>query len=57
LPHADLNPEQHGVLRFDRIAQPWMREAAKRWARARLLRATSPATMRIYLGDLSTFSG
>jgi len=55
-PHADLNPEQRGVLRFGRIAQPWMREAAKRWARARLLRATSPATMRIYLGDLSTFS-
>jgi integrase len=57
LPHADLNPEHQGVLRFDRVAQPWMREAAKRWARARLLRATSPATMRIYLGDLSTFSG
>jgi site-specific recombinase XerD len=57
LPHADLDPEQHGVLRFDRIAQPWMREAAKRWARARLLRATSPATLRVYLGDLSLFSG
>jgi integrase len=56
LPHADLDPGQHGVLRFDRIAQPWMREAAKRWARARLLRAISPATMRIYLRDLSTFS-
>jgi site-specific recombinase XerD len=55
LPHADLNLEQHEALRFDRIAQRWMREAAKRWAR--LLRATSPATMRVYLGDLSLFSG
>jgi integrase len=57
LPHADLHPEQHGAIRFARITRPRMREAAKRWARARLLRATSPATMRVYLGDLSLFSG
>ena len=56
LPHADLDPDQHGVLAFGRIVQPWLREAAKRWARARLLRAISPASMRIYLRDLSTFS-
>ena len=24
-------------IRFERIGQPWLKEAAKRWARARLL--------------------
>lgn len=57
LPNADLHSEQHGTIRFDRIGQPWLREAAKRWARARLLASTSPDTMRVYARDLSVFSG
>jgi hypothetical protein len=56
LPNADLHSEQHGTIRFDRIAQPWLREAVKRWARARLLASTSPDTMRVYLRDLTVFS-
>jgi site-specific recombinase XerD len=56
LPNADLHSEQHGAVRFDGIAQPWLREAAKRWARARLLASTSPDTMRVYLRDLTVFS-
>ncbi|MGZ6692431.1 MAG: tyrosine-type recombinase/integrase, partial [Solirubrobacteraceae bacterium] len=56
LPHADPDSEQHGTIRFDRIVQPWLREAAKRWARARLLASTSPDTMRVYLRDLTVFS-
>jgi integrase len=56
LPNADLHSEQHGTIRFDQIAQPWLREAAKRWARARLLASTSPDTMRVYLRDLTVFS-
>jgi site-specific recombinase XerD len=56
LPNADLHSEQHGTIRFDQISQPWLREAAKRWARARLLASTSPDTMRVYLRDLTVFS-
>jgi hypothetical protein len=38
LPHADLQGTgREGAILFDRITQPWLREAAKRWARARLL--------------------
>src|SRR5436190_15191154 len=37
LPHADLQSiGRDGAILFDRIAQPWLKEAAKRWARARL---------------------
>jgi len=43
LPHGDLAPSYRGevLLHFERIAQPWLKEAAKRWARARLLADTS----------------
>ena len=39
LPHGDLASSYRGeeFLRFERISQPWLKEAAKRWARARLL--------------------
>jgi integrase len=56
LPNADPDSEQHGAIRFDGIAQLWLREAVKRWARARLLAATTPDTMRVYLRDLTVFS-
>lgn len=44
------------VLRFDRLAQPWLKEAAKRWARARLLASLSPRSMERYLRELIVFS-
>ena len=41
LPGLTRNPgkarDARNQLRFDRIAQPWLRELAKRWARLRLL--------------------
>jgi site-specific recombinase XerD len=57
LPHGDLSIIRSGALRFERFAQPWLKEAAKRWARARLLGSTSTETMRRYLLDLEKFSG
>ena len=47
LPHGDLSSSYRGeeMLRFERICQPWLKEAAKRWARARLLGDTAPRTM------------
>ena len=38
-------------IHFERIGQPWLKEAAKRWARARLLADTAPRTMSSYLSD------
>jgi hypothetical protein len=32
-------------IRFEPIGQPWLKKAAKRWARARLLADTAPRTM------------
>ena len=43
-------------MRFDRIAQPWLKEAAKRWARARLLSDTTPRTISAYLVSVRHFS-
>jgi site-specific recombinase XerD len=58
LPHDDLASGSDGeaILRFDGLAQPWLREAAMRWARARLLSGTKPQSMMTYLVDLRAFS-
>jgi integrase/ferredoxin len=58
LPHADLAHRYRGeeTLRFDRICQPWLKEAAKRWARARLLSDTTPRTISAYLVSVRHFS-
>ncbi|MCA1677527.1 MAG: tyrosine-type recombinase/integrase [Actinobacteria bacterium] len=58
LPHGDLGSEFDGgaILDFGGLAQPWLREAAKRWARARLLASMSPRSMSNYLFHLRAFS-
>jgi integrase len=58
LPHGDLASMYRGeeFIRFERIAQPWLKEAAKRWARMRLLVDTSPRTMSAYLVGVRYFS-
>lgn len=58
LPHGDLSSGYRGeeTLRFERICQPWLKEAAKRWARARLLGDTAPRTMSAYLVSVRHFS-
>ena len=59
LPHGDLASSYQGdlLVRFDGLVQPWLKEAAKRWARMRLLGDTTPSTMRVYLTELRHFSG
>lgn len=59
LPHGDLASTYRGevLVRFDGLHQPWVKEAAKRWARMRLLGDTTPRTMSLYLTDLRHFSG
>ncbi|MGZ6638878.1 MAG: tyrosine-type recombinase/integrase [Solirubrobacteraceae bacterium] len=58
LPHGDLASMYRGeeFIRFERIAQPWLKEAAKRWTRMRLLSDTSPRTMSAYLVGVRYFS-
>jgi integrase/ferredoxin len=58
LPHGDLAHRYRGeeTLRFERICQSWLKEAAKRWARARLLSDTAPRTISAYLVSLRHFS-
>ena len=58
LPHGDLASIYRGSvhLHFGAIVQPWLKEAAKRWVRARLLGDTTPRTMSNYLTDLRHFS-
>jgi len=58
LPHGDLASRYRGeeTLRFERICQPWLKEAAKRWVRARLLSDTAPRTMSAYLVSVRHFS-
>ena len=58
LPHGDLASMYRGeeFIRFERIAQPWLKEAAKRCARMRLLADTSPRTMSAYLVGVTHFS-
>lgn len=57
LPHGDLAGDLGGetILRFDRLTPPWLQEAAKRWARARLLGSTAPQSMKGYLSELRAF--
>jgi integrase/ferredoxin len=58
LPHGDLASRYRGdeTMRFERIAQRWLKEAAKRWVRARLLGDTAPRTMSAYLVSIRHFS-
>ena len=58
LPHGDLVSTYRGeeFIHFERIGQPWLKEAAKRWARARLLADTAPRTMSSYLVGIAHFS-
>jgi site-specific recombinase XerD len=58
LPNGDLASRYRGeeTLRFDRIVQPWLKEAAKRWTRARLLSDTAPRTISAYLVSVRYFS-
>ena len=58
LPHGDLSSSYSGevFVHFERLRQPWLKEAAKRWTRARLLGDTTPQTMSRYLTDLWRFS-
>jgi site-specific recombinase XerD len=59
LPHGDLQNEsgREAVVRFERLMQPWIKEAAKRWVRARLLASIAPQSMNNYLLHLWAFSG
>jgi integrase len=58
LPHGDLGSGYRGevFIHFERLGQPWLKEAAKRWARARLLGDTAPRTMSHYLVGVRHFS-
>lgn len=58
LPHADLSGRrsQQTILHFEGLVQPWLKEAAKRWVRARVLSSTTPSTMSHYLDHLTAFS-
>ena len=49
-------PQARINLRFDRIAQPWLRTLAKRWARLRLSSGLSPATVQSDVQGLTRFS-
>jgi len=45
-----------GTLRFDRIAQPWLKDLGKRWVRLRLVRGLSIATAIAGVQALRHFS-
>ncbi|MEQ6326544.1 tyrosine-type recombinase/integrase [Mycobacterium canetti] len=49
-------PQPRINLRFDRMAQPWLRTLAKRWARLRLSSGLSPATVQKDIQGLTRFS-
>lgn len=58
LPHSDLHSLRgRGAIRFEGLAQPWLKEAVKRWVRARLLAGGSPTTMATYALHVRAFSG
>ena len=58
LPHSDLHSTARaGSILFSGIPQPWFKEAAKRWARARLLAGAAPSTMAHYVQHVRAFSG
>jgi integrase/ferredoxin len=58
LPHGDLVSTYRGeeFIHFERISQSWLKESAKRWARARLLSDTAPRTMSSYLVGIGYLS-
>ena len=57
MPHSDLHSNvRAGSILFAGIPQPWFKEAAKRWARARLLAGGAPSTMSHYVQHVRTFS-
>lgn len=58
LPHGDLASMYRGeeFIHFGRIGQPWLKEAAKRWTRARLLADATPRTMSSYVVGVCHFS-
>jgi integrase len=56
LPHSDLHSTvRAGSVLFSGIPQPWLKEAAKRWTRVRLLGGGAPTTMHNYVQHVSTF--
>ena len=58
LPHADLHGSSStGAIVFSGLVQPWLKEAAKRWMRVRLLSGTAPISLRHYVEHLQAFSG
>jgi len=57
LPHNDLHSSSTGAIVFSGLAQPWLKEAAKRWMRVRLLSGTAPISLRHYVEHLQAFSG
>lgn len=58
LPHSDLHSAgRDGAILFSDIAQPWLKEAAKRWVRARLLAGGAAATMANYVLHVRAFGG
>jgi site-specific recombinase XerD len=57
LPHSDLHSSvRAGSILFAGIPQPWFKEAAKPWARARLLAGGAPSTMSLYVQHVRAFS-
>ncbi|MEU2868707.1 tyrosine-type recombinase/integrase [Streptomyces olivoreticuli] len=54
LPHAASAPRAR--LRFDRIAQSWLRDLAKRWLRLRLMSGMSISTVHNSLEAVACFS-
>ena len=54
--NAGKNPEARNHLRFDRIAQPWLRELVKRWARLRLSSGLAIGTVVADIASLIRFS-
>ena len=57
MPHSDLHSSvRAGSILFAGIPQPWFKEAAKRWARARLLARGAPSTMSHYVQHVRAFS-
>ena len=58
LPHGDLHSDcAGGAIRFAGLVRPWLKEAAKRWVRVRLLSGTAPISLAHYLEHLQAFSG
>ena len=56
LPHNDLHSSSTGAIVFSGLVQPWLKEAAKRWMRVRLLSGTAPISLRHHVEHLQAFS-